>query len=83
MEYRILYGSHRGLIPEKVPMPCHTGGQASKSTPRGAIAQFAAGGKEGKKKDLAAVVIGANPLPCSLAQRLYLCLPGKFPYLFF
>ncbi len=31
----------------------NTGGQASKSTPRGAIAQFAAGGKEGKKKDLA------------------------------
>ena len=31
----------------------NTGGQASKSTPTGAIAQFAAGGKEVKKKDLA------------------------------
>lgn len=35
----------------------NTGGQASKSTPMGAIAQFAAGGKEGKKKDLAAIAM--------------------------
>ncbi len=33
----------------------NTGGQASKSTPTGAIAQFAAAGKEVKKKDLAAI----------------------------
>ena len=32
----------------------NTGGQSSKSTPTGAIAQFAAAGKEVKKKDLAA-----------------------------
>jgi pyruvate-ferredoxin/flavodoxin oxidoreductase len=31
----------------------NTGGQASKSTPRGAVAKFAAGGKESGKKDLA------------------------------
>ncbi len=30
----------------------NTGGQASKSTPRGAVAKFAAGGKQGPKKDL-------------------------------
>ena len=30
----------------------NTGGQASKSTPRGAVAKFAAGGKAGPKKDL-------------------------------
>ncbi len=30
----------------------NTGGQASKSTPQGAVAQFAAGGKHVKKKDL-------------------------------
>ena len=30
----------------------NTGGQASKSTPRGAVAKFAAGGKPGAKKDL-------------------------------
>lgn len=35
----------------------NTGGQASKSTPVGAIAQFAAGGKETKKKDLAAMAM--------------------------
>lgn len=35
----------------------NTGGQASKSTPTGAIAQFAAGGKEVKKKDLASIAM--------------------------
>jgi pyruvate-ferredoxin/flavodoxin oxidoreductase len=33
----------------------NTGGQASKSTPRGAVARFAAGGKGTPKKDLASV----------------------------
>ena len=54
----------------------NTGGQASKATPTGAIAQFAAAGKEVKKKDLAAiamsygyvytaqVAMGANPAQC-------------------
>ncbi|MGI6095515.1 MAG: pyruvate:ferredoxin (flavodoxin) oxidoreductase [Lachnospiraceae bacterium] len=35
----------------------NTGGQASKSTPTGAIAQFAAGGKEVSKKDLAGIAM--------------------------
>ncbi|MBR1758700.1 MAG: pyruvate:ferredoxin (flavodoxin) oxidoreductase [Lachnospiraceae bacterium] len=35
----------------------NTGGQASKATPTGAIAQFAAAGKEVKKKDLAAIAM--------------------------
>ncbi len=51
----------------------NTGGQASKSTPRGAVARFAAGGKPAAKKDLAMmmmcygnvyvarVALGANP----------------------
>jgi pyruvate-ferredoxin/flavodoxin oxidoreductase len=51
----------------------NTGGQASKSTPRGAVAKFAAGGKPAGKKDLgmmamcygniyvAKVALGANP----------------------
>ena len=51
----------------------NTGGQSSKSTPTGAIAQFAAAGKEVKKKDLAGIAMsygyvyvakvcmGANP----------------------
>ena len=35
----------------------NTGGQASKATPTGAVAQFAAGGKEVKQKDLAAIAM--------------------------
>ena len=51
----------------------NTGGQASKATPRGAVAKFAAGGKPGSKKDLGMIAmsygnvfvgqisLGANP----------------------
>ncbi|HHT09504.1 MAG TPA: pyruvate:ferredoxin (flavodoxin) oxidoreductase, partial [Candidatus Atribacteria bacterium] len=35
----------------------NTGGQMSKSTPRGAVAKFAAGGKDLRKKDLALMAI--------------------------
>jgi len=35
----------------------NTGGQSSKATPTGAIAQFAAGGKETKKKDLGLIAM--------------------------
>jgi len=52
----------------------NTGGQASKATPRGAVAKFAAGGKPARKKDLGMLAMaygsvfvgqismGANPL---------------------
>ncbi len=52
----------------------NTGGQASKSTFRGAVAKFAAGGKSGRKKDLGMIAmsygnvfvgqisLGANPM---------------------
>jgi pyruvate-ferredoxin/flavodoxin oxidoreductase len=36
----------------------NTGGQASKATPRGAVAKFAAGGKQTKKKDLGKIASG-------------------------
>ncbi|MGH2935097.1 MAG: thiamine pyrophosphate-dependent enzyme, partial [Gaiellaceae bacterium] len=36
----------------------NTGGQASKSTPRGAVAKFAAGGKHTAKKDLGMIAAG-------------------------
>ncbi|WP_269536970.1 pyruvate:ferredoxin (flavodoxin) oxidoreductase [Cerasicoccus fimbriatus] len=36
----------------------NTGGQASKSTPMGAVAKFAAGGKETPKKDLGLIAMG-------------------------
>jgi pyruvate-ferredoxin/flavodoxin oxidoreductase len=35
----------------------NTGGQGSKSTPRGAVAKFAAGGKPGPKKDLGLIAM--------------------------
>jgi pyruvate-ferredoxin/flavodoxin oxidoreductase len=35
----------------------NTGGQASKSTPRGSVAKFAASGKQGRKKDLGLMAI--------------------------
>ena len=35
----------------------NTGGQASKATPRGAVAKFAAGGKPAAKKDLAMMAV--------------------------
>lgn len=59
----------------------NTGGQASKSTPRGAVAKFAAQGKQTAKKDLgmiavdygnvyvAQVAMGANPLQTLKAFR--------------
>ena len=59
----------------------NTGGQASKSTPRAAIAKFAAAGKSGRKKDLgkmimsygnvyvAQIAIGANPSQALKAIR--------------
>ncbi|MDO4551378.1 MAG: pyruvate:ferredoxin (flavodoxin) oxidoreductase [Planctomycetia bacterium] len=52
----------------------NTGGQASKSTPRGSVAKFAAGGKRSRKKDLGLmaasygnvyvgqIALGANPM---------------------
>ena len=36
----------------------NTGGQASKATPRGAVAKFAAGGKPTRKKDLGMIAVG-------------------------
>ncbi len=44
----------------------NTGGQASKSTPRGAMAKFANGGKVTKKKDLVALAIASKN--CYVAQ---------------
>jgi pyruvate-ferredoxin/flavodoxin oxidoreductase len=35
----------------------NTGGQASKATPRAAVAKFAAGGKQGRKKDLGLMAV--------------------------
>ncbi len=59
----------------------NTGGQASKATPRGAVAKFAASGKPARKKDLgmiavaygsvyvAQIAVGANPMQAIKAFR--------------
>ncbi|MDR1140738.1 MAG: pyruvate:ferredoxin (flavodoxin) oxidoreductase [Planctomycetaceae bacterium] len=66
----------------------NTGGQASKSTPKGAVAKFAAGGKPTRKKDLgmmgmaygnvfvAQISIGANPTHAIKAIRAAEAYPG-------
>ena len=66
----------------------NTGGQASKSTPRGAVAKFAGGGKPARKKDLgliamaygdvyvAQIALGANPLQALRALREAEAYPG-------
>ncbi|MCC6909182.1 MAG: pyruvate:ferredoxin (flavodoxin) oxidoreductase [Phycisphaerales bacterium] len=66
----------------------NTGGQASKSTPRAAVAKFASGGKHSCKKDLgllamsygnvyvAQIAMGANPLQTLNALREAESYPG-------
>jgi pyruvate-ferredoxin/flavodoxin oxidoreductase len=66
----------------------NTGGQASKSTPIGAVAKFAAGGKQVGKKDIALqaisygnvyvarVALGANPQQTLVAFREAEAYPG-------
>ncbi|MDR1270264.1 MAG: pyruvate:ferredoxin (flavodoxin) oxidoreductase, partial [Planctomycetaceae bacterium] len=66
----------------------NTGGQASKSTPKGAVAKFAAGGKPTRKKDLgmmgmaygnvfvAQISIGAHPSHAIKAIRAAEAYPG-------
>jgi hypothetical protein len=66
----------------------NTGGQASKSTPMGAVAKFAAAGKQVGKKDLALqaisygnvyvarIAMGANPQQTLLAFPRSRSLPG-------
>ncbi len=67
----------------------NTGGQASKATPMGAVAKFAAGGKPTKKKDLgmmamaygnvfvAQIALGANPNHAIKAIRAAEAYPGS------
>jgi pyruvate-ferredoxin/flavodoxin oxidoreductase len=52
-----LFGSGRNLnvLVLDTEVYSNTGGQASKATPRGAVAKFAASGKAGAKKDLGAI----------------------------
>ncbi len=66
----------------------NTGGQASKSTPRGAVAKFASSGKSTPKKDLGAfarsygnvyvaqIALGANEMQTVRALREAAAWPG-------
>jgi pyruvate-ferredoxin/flavodoxin oxidoreductase len=52
LDHVLASGRNLNILVLDTEVYSNTGGQASKSTPRGAVAKFAAGGKPGPKKDL-------------------------------
>ncbi len=76
LDHALATGNDINILVFDTEVYSNTGGQSSKATPTGAIAQFAAAGKEVKKKDLAAiamsygyiyvaqVAMGYNPQQC-------------------
>ncbi len=52
LDHVLASGRNVNLLVLDTEVYSNTGGQASKSTPRGAVAKFAAGGKRTRKKDL-------------------------------
>ena len=57
LDHVIASGEDVNILVFDTEVYSNTGGQSSKSTPTGAIAQFAAAGKEVKKKDLASIAM--------------------------
>ena len=57
LDHAIASGEDINILVFDTEVYSNTGGQASKATPAGATAQFAAGGKNVKKKDLAAIAM--------------------------
>ncbi|MBJ6725657.1 pyruvate:ferredoxin (flavodoxin) oxidoreductase [Geomesophilobacter sediminis] len=57
LDHVIASGKNVNLLVLDTEVYSNTGGQASKSTPMGAVAQFAAGGKPQAKKDLAMIAM--------------------------
>lgn len=57
LDHVIASGQDVNILVFDTEVYSNTGGQSSKATPTGAIAQFAAAGKEIKKKDLAAIAM--------------------------
>ena len=57
LDHVIASGEDVNILVFDTEIYSNTGGQASKSTPTGAVAQFAAAGKSVKKKDLAAIAM--------------------------
>jgi pyruvate-ferredoxin/flavodoxin oxidoreductase len=74
MDHVFASGRDMNILVMDTEVYSNTGGQASKATPRGAVAKFAAGGKPGCKKDLGMIAMsygnvfvgsismGANPM---------------------
>ena len=57
LDHALASGRNVNLLVLDTEVYSNTGGQASKSTPRAAVAKFAAGGKPGPKKDLGLMAI--------------------------
>ena len=57
LDHVLASGENINILVFDTEVYSNTGGQASKSTPTGAVAQFAAAGKSVKKKDLAQIAI--------------------------
>jgi len=57
LDHVIASGKDVNILVFDTEVYSNTGGQSSKSTPTGATAQFAAGGKDTKKKDLAQIAM--------------------------
>jgi pyruvate-ferredoxin/flavodoxin oxidoreductase len=57
LDHVIASGKNVNILVLDTEVYSNTGGQASKSTPMGAVAQFAAGGKPQAKKDLAMIAM--------------------------
>lgn len=57
VDHALASGNDINILVFDTEVYSNTGGQSSKATPTGAIAQFAAAGKEVKKKDLAAIAM--------------------------
>lgn len=57
LDHVIASGENVNILVFDTEVYSNTGGQASKSTPRGAIAQFASAGKKTPKKNLAAIAM--------------------------
>ena len=79
LDHVIASGKNINLFVLDTEVYSNTGGQASKSTPMGAVAQFAAGGKQVSKKDLGMIAMSygsvyvatvalSNPAQCVKAM---------------
>ncbi len=89
LDHVLASGKNINILVLDTEVYSNTGGQASKSTPLGAVAKFAAGGKPTKKKDLgmmamaygnvfvAQIALGANPNHAIKAIRAAEAYPGS------